>query len=408
MGGGPIATIMKRREFLSWGGKALLGLSLLRAGLGEAQTNQRSGSLRLFLAGDLMTGRGIDQVLARSVDPVLHEPYVKDARRYVELAETENGEITEPVPYDYPWGDALGVLESTGPDFRIVNLETSVTTSDDWWRGKGIHYRMHPENIALLTVAGLHACTLGNNHVLDWGHGGLRETLETLEGAGIAAPGAGRDLDESEEPAVLETASSRLLLFSYGTPSSGVTLDWRATAKDPGVNVLSGLGSTRASLVIEQVERHRLTGDKVIVSIHWGGNWGYEVPEEQREFAHRLIDAGATDLIHGHSSHHPKAIEVYRGRPIMYGAGDLLNDYEGISGREEFRSELVLMYFPELDAAGALTSLEMAPMRIRRFRLEQASNEETRWLTRRLDRECRRFGGRVESTAGGRMALRWE
>ncbi|MEX2541211.1 MAG: CapA family protein [Trueperaceae bacterium] len=400
---------MKRREFLSWSGRAVLGLSIWQANADvvHGRTGPSGGQLRLFLAGDLMTGRGIDQVLAHSVDPVLHEPYVKDARRYVELAETENGEIRAPVSYRYPWGDALEVLEEIDPAARIVNLETSVTTSDDWWRGKGIHYRMHPENARLLTVAGLDACTLGNNHVLDWGHEGLLETIATLERAGIAVPGAGRSEAEASEPAVLEPESGRLLIFSYGTPSAGVPRDWQATAERAGVNVLPQLGERQIARVTEKVERHRRDGDRVIVSLHWGGNWGYEVPQEQQEFAHRLIDAGAADVVHGHSSHHPKAIEVYRGRPILYGAGDLFNDYEGIGGHPEFRSEITLMYFPELDRSGSLASLEMAPMRIRCFRLEQAGDEEARWIGQRLDRECRRFGGRVELTSEGRLALRW-
>jgi Putative enzyme of poly-gamma-glutamate biosynthesis (capsule formation) len=76
-------------------------------------------------------------------------------------------------------------------------------------------------------------------------------------------------------------------------------------------------------------------GDIVVASIHWGGNWDYKVPREQREFAHKLIDEAGVDVIHGHSSHHIKGIEVYRGKLIMYGCSDLLNDYEGISGLYE-------------------------------------------------------------------------
>lgn len=422
------AAVLTRRDFLSWSGRGLLGLSLLQSTslsqstsllLSSSARNQgrlsaggeaAAGSglpLLLFLAGDVMTGRGIDQVLPRSVDPELHEPFVTDARQYVELAEAENGEIPAPVTYDYLWGEALSVLGEMNPAVRIVNLETSVTTSDDWQRGKGIHYRMHPENVDALTVAGLDACVLGNNHVLDWGRAGLLETLSTLEEAGIATPGAGRDAAAAAAPAVLETGSGRILVFSYATPSAGVPLDWRATEDRPGVNVLPRLDAQQASRVADQVEAARGPGDRVVISIHWGGNWGYEVPQQQREFAHRLIDAGAADVVHGHSSHHPKGIEVYEERPILYGAGDLLNDYEGIGGRQEFRSEITLMYFPRLGPSGELASFEMTPMRVRRFSLERASDEEVRWLAERLDRESRRFGSRVELTNEGRLALRW-
>jgi poly-gamma-glutamate capsule biosynthesis protein CapA/YwtB (metallophosphatase superfamily) len=364
--------------------------------------------ITLFLAGDVMTGRGIDQVLPHSVDPRLHESYVKSAETYVELAEEASGPIPDSASYDYVWGDTLQELSRVSPDARIINLETAVTTSDDWWRDKGIHYRMHPENVRVLTAAGIDACTLGNNHVLDWGRAGLRETLSTLREAGLAAPGAGLDLDEAAAPAVLQTGSGRLLVFSWGAPSAGVPRSWQAGPDRPGVNLLPDLSPQTAQEVVDHVQAHRREGDRVVVSLHWGPNWGYDVPPAQRGFAHRLVDAGAADIVHGHSSHHPKGIEVRRGRPILYGCGDFLNDYEGIGGKERFRGELTLMYFPTLDDAGALTAFELVPMRIHRFRLECASEEEARWLSRTLDRESRPFGTRVEQVDGGRLALRWD
>ena len=85
----------------------------------------------LFLCGDVMTGRGIDQVLAHPSPPRIYEPYMTSALGYVELAEEKSGRIGQPVGFDYVWGDALGEMETRAPDSRIVNLETSVTTSED-------------------------------------------------------------------------------------------------------------------------------------------------------------------------------------------------------------------------------------------------------------------------------------
>ncbi|MGK7312149.1 MAG: CapA family protein [Candidatus Longimicrobiales bacterium M2_2A_002] len=350
----------------------------------------------LFLAGDVMLGRGIDQVLPHSVDPRLYESYVKSAERYVELAETESGEIPSEVPYDWVWGDALAVLEAVAPDARVINLETAVTTSAEPWPRKGIHYRMHPGNVPVLTAAAIDVCVLGNNHVMDWGRPGLEETLSSLRSRGLRTAGAGADAAEARSPAVVETDAGRLLVFSYGVPSAGVPPAWAATAAEPGVNLLPSVDADAADEVVRTVEARREDGDRVVVSIHWGGNWGYDVPARQRRFAHRLIDAGAADVVHGHSSHHPKGIEVYRDRPILYGAGDFLNDYEGIGGREEYRSQLTLMYFPTLAASGALRELRMTPMRIRRFRLERATASEAEWLRQTLDRHSRPPGTRVE------------
>lgn len=92
-----------------------------------------------------MTGRGIDQILPYPNNPVVYEPYVKDAREYVKLAEEKNGAIPKPVNFDYIWGDALNHLERLAPDLRIINLETSITASEEYWRGKQINYRMNPK-----------------------------------------------------------------------------------------------------------------------------------------------------------------------------------------------------------------------------------------------------------------------
>src|SRR5215467_6347244 len=109
-------------------------------------------AISLFLCGDVMTGRGIDQVLPHPVNPILYEPYVRDAREYVELAEAAHGPIPRPVSFDYIWGDALDELECAATDFRIINFETSITTSDEACP-KDINYRMHPANTPCITSA---------------------------------------------------------------------------------------------------------------------------------------------------------------------------------------------------------------------------------------------------------------
>ncbi len=143
----------------------------------------------------------------------------------------------------------------------------------------------------------------------------------------------------------------------------------------------------------------------VVVSVHWGSNWGYEVRHRQVEFAHALVDAGV-DLVHGHSSHHPRPIEIYRDRLILYGCGDFINDYEGITGHEAYHDDLRPIYLASVVAdTGGLVQLRMVPMRARRFRLEHASAEDARWLQHTLDRVSRPFGARVEVDAEGDLVL---
>lgn len=391
---------MKRREFLFDCSRILLLLSSPRISVGNTAVNPSSTSapITLALCGDVMTGRGIDQVLPNPSNPRLHESFVNNANRYVQLAQSVNGPFPQPVSFSYPWGDALDELKRLMPDVRIINLETAVTLSNDHWKRKGINYRMHPENIPCIKAAGIDCCVIANNHVLDWGYAGLEETLASLRDVNMKGVGAGRNATEAEAPAVMDVNSKgRILVFAYASPTAGVPREWAATKSRPGVNFLVDLSRKTVRRIATQVERVKRHGDVVVASIHWGGNWGYDIPDEQRNFAHQLIDEAGVDVIHGHSSHHPKGIEVYDGRPVMYGCGDFLNDYEGISGYDEYRGDLVLMYLVTMQpSSGKLVRFEMVPFQIKRFRLNRVSNEDARWLERTMNRECARFGGGVE------------
>ena len=399
---------MERREFL----RMLPGTGIWAASHSRASASRRepaAPAMTIFLAGDVMTGRGIDQILARPSRPELFEPYVKDAGHYVDLAEATNGPIPRNVPATYIWGDALGELDRRAPDVRIINLETAVTRSDEYWRGKEIHYRMHPENVAVLMAAQITCCTLANNHALDWGEPGLSETVETLERAGVMPAGAGANRQEAEAPAILPVAGrGRVLVFSFGSVTSGIPLAWAATPTRAGVNLLARWSDDELRRLAAGMKKTRQAGDLVVASIHWGDNWGYRVPAAHTLLAHRLIDELDVHIVHGHSSHHPLGIEVYRERPILYGCGDFLNDYEGIPGYEQFRSHLVLGYVVTMDPqTGTLRDLVCTPFNIRQFRLTRPSPADAEWLTDVLSREGRRLGTSVELSDEGAAVVRW-
>jgi len=361
--------------------------------------------LRLFLCGDVMCGRGIDQVLAHPCSPEIHEDYMRSAEDYVVLAEQANGPIPRRNGPSYIWGAALKQLERMQPDARIVNLETAVTRSNDR-APKGINYRMSPENAACLAAAKIDCCALANNHVLDWGRAGLIETLATLKNLNIKAVGAGLDDAQVRAPAALNLSKARLLVFSFGSPSSGVPVEWAATQNAPGVNVLPELSETSALRVAGQIMALKKPDELAIVSIHWGSNWGYHVPDEQRVFAHTLVDKAGVSVIHGHSSHHPRPIEIYRDRLILYGCGDFLNDYEGIRGYARYRDDLVLMYFVDLAPTGGnLQALKLVPLQIKNFRLSIPSQRDIDWIQVTLDRECRRLGTTVTQRAEGQLEV---
>jgi poly-gamma-glutamate synthesis protein (capsule biosynthesis protein) len=366
-----------------------------------------------------MTGRGIDQILPYPSNPELKEPFVKDARDYIIFAEEVNGKINYPVSFDYIWGDALKELEKEKVDLRIINLETTITTSNNFLP-KGINYRMNPKNIDVLKVFKVDVACLANNHILDFGEEGLLEAIETLKKNGILTVGAGKNIEEASKPAVIkidpfpkvrvESEKVRVIIFNYADVSSGVPIWWKAEKNKAGVNLTTDKRRFEYGLTFPQINTDYNTDENglyprssalyprssvVIFSIHWGPNWGYEISEEERNFAHRLIDEANIDIVFGHSSHHFKGIETYKGKLIIYGAGDFINDYEGIGGYEEFRGDLVLGYVVEIENL-KINKLILLPFRIKKFRLNYCTDEEIDWIFNVLKRESKIYGRMIK------------
>jgi len=196
----------------------------------EKQTKELDKNVKLFLCGDVMLGRGIDQILPYSVHPRIYEGYMTSAKGYVDLAIRKNGPIPAERPVNYVWGDSIKEFEEQKPDAKLINLETAVTLSDDYWKNKGCNYRMHPKNVEVITSAGIDFCSLANNHVLDWGYAGLAETLATLKAANLKVSGAGLNLEEAKAPGIIELPfrKARVLAFSMSSDDCGVPTSWRA------------------------------------------------------------------------------------------------------------------------------------------------------------------------------------
>ncbi len=260
--------------------------------------------------------------------------------------------------------------------------------------GKEVLYKTHPANIGCLTVAGIDCCTLANNHLLDWGYAGLYETLETLDASGIRFAGAGRNLQKAQVPAVITLPDGRhVVVVAAGSPSNGVPRTWAAAKQRAGIFYFEEFSQEAVYTLAECITAVKRTRDVAVVSLHWGGNWGYDIPSDQQTFAHQLIDIGGVDIVYGHSSHHVKGMEVYQGKLILYGCGDFIDDYEGIRGYEVYRPDLSLMYFVTIDeVTGILQTLQMVPMQIRHFRLNHAERADAIWLFETLQREGYPFG----------------
>jgi poly-gamma-glutamate synthesis protein (capsule biosynthesis protein) len=364
--------------------------------------------LTLFLGGDAMLGRGVDQILPRPGSRRLFESGVKDARDYVALAAAKNGTVPFPVPPSWLWGDALNELQRHHARVRIVNLETAVTTRGAPWPGKGIHYRMTPTNAEALSALGVDVCCIANNHVLDWGQEGLQDTVATLDRRHIAHVGAGLSFAGAHARAVIDTGREhrrRVIVVGACGRDCGVPDAWAARNSHGGVSLLPSYAPAVADALAARATADRRAGDIVVVSLHWGSNWGAETPADHVRFARRLVDGGV-DVVHGHSSHHPRAVERHGRGVILYGCGGLLDDYEGIDAHGPLRSDLVLLFFASFPTDGAPPLLAMTPMRLRRMRLEHASGADRTALRASLVAACAPFGSTIDDGVDGDFILR--
>lgn len=367
--------------------------------------------IRVALAGDVMLGRGIDQILPHPGDPAIQEHWrdTDDARRFVQLAEDRNGPVPSGRDARYVWGDTLAMLDDFDADARIINLETAVTQRGQPWPDKRIHYRMNPENVDVLRAAKIDVCALANNHVLDWGIPGLADTAAALDRAAICRAGVGRNLAEAAAPAVLPAGNKgRVIVISAAMTSSGTPREWAAAPDRPGV-FLVGPADAVVTFLRRLIEGRKRPGDILIFSVHWGRNFGHELSADMRGFFHRLIDEIGVDLVHGHSSHHVRAVELYNNKPILYGCGDLINDYEGIdmgAGRDAYHPGLGLLYCARFDAAsGDFLGLVMHPTAMHRLRVRRGTEEDARTLAAILNREGAPLDTQVTVTADGTILL---
>ncbi|MCU1532713.1 MAG: CapA family protein [Arthrobacter sp.] len=221
----------------------------------------------------------------------------------------------------YPWGDTVGVLRRA--DLRIANLECVLADGGTPEPGKVFHFRSDLKNVQCLLAAGIEVVSLANNHVLDFGAAAFREMIPALDTNGILHSGAGTDREAARRPAVRRVASAAVGLVAFTDNQPG----WEATDTSPGVHYVPvANGGRRVEDLLDLVRRTKARVGLLVVSAHWGPNWGSGVPQVHRNLARALVAAGA-DVVFGHSPHIFRGVELYRSRPIIYSAGDFVDDY---------------------------------------------------------------------------------
>lgn len=312
--------------------------------------------MKLLFVGDVMLGRLVNEVLKRE-------------------------------SYKYPWGDTLTVLKRTG--LRICNLECVISDVGAPWSltQKVFHFRTDEKNVEVLKVGGIKIVSIANNHTLDYEYEALFQMRKILSDNGINFAGAGANIAEASKPTVCEVFSKEgnkkigLIAFTDNEPG------WETTETQPGIfYVPIDLADKRAKKLLEIVKKTKKSLDFLIVSAHWGPNWGYTPPPEHIPFAHALIDCGA-DMVFGHSAHVFRGIEIYKKRPIIYSAGDFINDY---AVDEIERNNQSFIFIVEIDKEN-IVRLLLCPTVIKKFQARLAKGLEMEEIVSKMQKLCQQL-----------------
>ncbi len=291
-------------------------------------------------------------------------------------------------PPEFPWGEALHLLRSA--DCVLCNLECVLSDRGSPWPGKLFTFRSDARNVAVLTAGGVCAVSLANNHVLDFGEEALLECLSVLDQAGIARAGAGRHVEEAQRPACWTSSGTKVGLVAFTDNEPG----WEAGPNRPGVFYAPlDLEDARFQKVLEITRALAQQTDLVVVSVHWGPNWGRRPLPEHRAAGRQLVQAGAS-VVWGHSPHVVRGVEFVDRGVILYSCGDFVDDY---AVDEVERNDWSFAFL--LDPSS--TTLTLVPTVIRNFRVELARGEERRALCERMRRLCQELGTHVEAVEEG-------
>ena len=311
-------------------------------------------SLKLALAGDVMLGRGVNRMIA------------------------EHG-------FAYPWGDLLPTVR--GADCFFINLECALTDHTERWRDGGhkpFYFRANPRVVETLRVAGVDFASLANNHAADFDMTGLLDTVRCLDEAGIAHAGAGGDILAARAPAFVTAAEWRIGIVAFADHPAV----WAAGPTSPGINYTPvSLAADHFAAIEDALTIARRQADMVIFSIHWGPNMRARPTPAFRDFARRVIEAGA-DVFWGHSAHVVQGIEVWQGKPILYSTGDFVDDY---AVDPELRNDLSGLFLLRLQPP-AVARIDIVPVAIGRCQVNRAGGAERDWFVERFTALCTEQG----------------
>ena len=212
-------------------------------------------------------------------------------------------------------------------DITFANLECSISSRGTRLIGKGYWLQAPYEALEGVLYAGIDIVNIANNHILDFNEIAMTDTIEALQQNNIKYIGAGANLNEARQSVVFDIEGTKVgflgysdfYQYGYGIPGQKELRYLEATDN------ISGIAPLKFDLIEQDIINLRESVDYLIISLHWGVEESHHVPEEQREFAYKILDAGA-DAILGHHPHQLQGIEIYNGKPIIYSMGNFIFD----------------------------------------------------------------------------------
>jgi len=231
--------------------------------------------------------------------------------RTVHTIMTRLGDFTAPF---HLVADELKAADLTVGDLECSLSDTIPPPTDPYT----FSFMTRTAGVEGLRLAGIDAVSQANNHSMNFGEGGMVDTLAALEGVGTVPFGIGPDLATARAPAIFDIRGVRVAYLGYDGVTGNV---YGATESSPGTAPMV------LDYIVADIEQTRQQADLVIPFIHWGVEYTLTPSDEQRLIARRAIDAGAA-LVVGSHPHWVQGMEVYRGKPIVYSLGNFVFDQE--------------------------------------------------------------------------------
>lgn len=206
-------------------------------------------------------------------------------------------------------------------DLLLINFENAATSSGDALKGD-VPLKCDPSYVPLAKANNVTVAALANNHAIDYGISGMRDTIENLKDADITPMGAGDSEDEAHQAVVKNINNRKVTILNYMDSNNFAEYSYEvmpyANSSNPGY---SAYDSEDAQKQI----RENNDSDLIIAYMHFGNEYSNSPNEDQVKIAHELIDYGV-DIVIGSHPHVTQGIEVYNGKPIFYSLGNFIFD----------------------------------------------------------------------------------